>query len=405
MIFRKDLTGKRFGKLIALSFSHEDKHGNSHWNCICDCGTNTIKNSSYLNNGDTTSCGCKLIEHKKTFGNSRKGMPGSIKLRKTTEKFIEEATIKHNGKYTYLKTIYTGAHRKTIITCDDHGDFYQTPRNHLFGRGGKGQGCPKCGDIENANKTRTSNEEIDALLLINNPTIKRIGDHISQEDIEWGCLICDHKWLAAMRVANGKTGCAKCKNTRLTNEFVDNYLLVNNILIKRIGEYINALTKLLWSCLVCDHIWLAQPCEIMRKKYSKTSGKLVPFGSGCPNCARQKNEKLVGEILKKLDIKTAKLRINLPSKQKLFPDYHLPDLNIIIEYNGAQHYQPIQFGSMTKEDARIGFEDQLIRDELMREYCRNNNISLLEIDGRKYKGGLLREFIMDYFNEFGDKNE
>lgn len=54
----KDLTGKRFGKLTALSYSEEEKA----WLCKCDCGN--IKYVTQANlcrkKGSTISCGCEL---------------------------------------------------------------------------------------------------------------------------------------------------------------------------------------------------------------------------------------------------------------------------------------------------------------------------------------------------------
>lgn len=49
----KDITGQRFGKLVALEYV-----GNSQWKCKCDCGTVVIVNTSHLMSGHTTSCGC-----------------------------------------------------------------------------------------------------------------------------------------------------------------------------------------------------------------------------------------------------------------------------------------------------------------------------------------------------------
>lgn len=57
----------------------------------------------------------------------------------TTIQFIEKAKRIHNGKYNYFKTQYINAKTKVIITCPIHGDFVQTPNNHL-----NGQGCPQC---------------------------------------------------------------------------------------------------------------------------------------------------------------------------------------------------------------------------------------------------------------------
>jgi hypothetical protein len=52
---------------------------------------------------------------------------------------IKDFNIKHNNKYNYDKVIYTGAKEKITITCPKHGDFIQTPNDHLTG-----YGCPKC---------------------------------------------------------------------------------------------------------------------------------------------------------------------------------------------------------------------------------------------------------------------
>jgi hypothetical protein len=45
--------------------------------------------------------------------------------------FIEKANKIHNGKYNYDKVKYINAEEKIIINCLKHGDFLQTPNNHL----------------------------------------------------------------------------------------------------------------------------------------------------------------------------------------------------------------------------------------------------------------------------------
>ena len=56
-----DLTDKRFGKLIAIRHTGENK-----WVCKCDCGNTKTVRAANLVNGSTTSCGCenpyKLID-------------------------------------------------------------------------------------------------------------------------------------------------------------------------------------------------------------------------------------------------------------------------------------------------------------------------------------------------------
>ena len=59
--------------------------------------------------------------------------------RLTTEEFISKANEVHNYKYDYRWVEYNGARSKVKIICKEHGEFRQTPDNHL-----NGKGCPKC---------------------------------------------------------------------------------------------------------------------------------------------------------------------------------------------------------------------------------------------------------------------
>ena len=52
-----DLTGQRFGRLKVIGFAHI-KRRQTHWNCVCDCGNQTIVGIGNLKNGSTKSCGC-----------------------------------------------------------------------------------------------------------------------------------------------------------------------------------------------------------------------------------------------------------------------------------------------------------------------------------------------------------
>jgi very-short-patch-repair endonuclease len=60
-------------------------------------------------------------------------------LKKTTKQFISEARKIHEDKYDYSKVEYIKAHAKVCIICPIHGEFWQTPQNHLHGAN-----CPYC---------------------------------------------------------------------------------------------------------------------------------------------------------------------------------------------------------------------------------------------------------------------
>lgn len=58
----KNITGQRFGKLIAIRYEGSTKEGRARWFCKCECGKETIILLTALTSGSTTSCGCVLNE-------------------------------------------------------------------------------------------------------------------------------------------------------------------------------------------------------------------------------------------------------------------------------------------------------------------------------------------------------
>lgn len=66
-----DLTGQRFGRLVVVALSGQDKHGGTKWLCKCDCGSETVVLGGNLRRNHTTSCGCVHKETISTHGESK----------------------------------------------------------------------------------------------------------------------------------------------------------------------------------------------------------------------------------------------------------------------------------------------------------------------------------------------
>jgi len=81
--------------------------------------------------------------------------------------FIIKASIKHNNKYVYQTTPYSGLHSKIQITCGIHGVFAQKARNHLYG-----SGCILC---KNSGGFKITQPAILYYLSINNGQAYKIG--------------------------------------------------------------------------------------------------------------------------------------------------------------------------------------------------------------------------------------
>jgi hypothetical protein len=55
-------------------------------------------------------------------------------------------------------------------------------------------------------------------------------------------------------------------------------------------------------------------------------------------------------------------------------DFYIPSINTAIEFQGEQHYWPIDFGGKGEDWARQQFEDGQERDAIKREYCAKKHI-------------------------------
>jgi len=64
------------------------------------------------------------------------------------------------------------------------------------------------------------------------------------------------------------------------------------------------------------------------------------------------------------------------NKNLVIIDFVLPDQNIWIEYNGKQHYEYVSYFHGHDDNS---FEKQLSRDKNIREYCKSNGITFIEV--------------------------
>lgn len=89
---RLDLTGQRFGRLVAVKNTGIDGHGRSVWACKCDCGADAFVAASVLRRTQK-SCGCLVREKATKHGGS------SHPLYKTWAAMIERCESPNNKSY------------------------------------------------------------------------------------------------------------------------------------------------------------------------------------------------------------------------------------------------------------------------------------------------------------------
>ena len=72
-------------------------------------------------------------------------------------------------------------------------------------------------------------------------------------------------------------------------------------------------------------------------------------------------------------------------------DYYIPSLNVIVEVNGIQHYQPSSFGK-DSVDTMVQYSKQLNRDDKLRSICDTYGIKLVEIPYTYKYNQIMSEF-------------
>ncbi len=102
-------------------------------------------------------------------------------------------------------------------------------------------------------------------------------------------------------------------------------------------------------------------------------------GIGCPICSSSKGELKIINFLQKngIDFKT---QYKFKDLKQLRFDFYLHDLNILIEYDGIQHFKPIDFFGGVNS-----FKILKDNDTLKNNYCKNNNIRLIRINYKQFK--------------------
>lgn len=80
-------------------------------------------------------------------------------------------------------------------------------------------------------------------------------------------------------------------------------------------------------------------------------------------------------------------------------DLFIPELQVAIEYDGEQHYKPINYGGGV-EEAELHFEYTRKNDMIKNQYCLDNNISLLRIPF--WKKDNFPEIIDNFLSTYND---
>ncbi len=286
----------------------------------------------------------------------------------TTDLVISRCKEVHGDKYDYSSVDYKNSSTKIKIKCSEHNVFEQRFHDHI-----NGGGCPFCSGvgrldtksfIGRAKEIHGDKYDYSNSYYVNTEMKVKISclehgvfeqtphDHLYGK----GCLSCGYESMAGSHVSSN-------------NYFLERAMVIHGDKYEYIDEYIG------------QHSKMSIKCEIHGTFKQKPKYHLQ--GNGCPICKESKGEKEVAKLLKQKNI--------LFERQKKFDDcrninplpfdFYLPEYNVCIEYNGRQHYIPVD-----KWGGEKMLKDLQKRDKIKSEYCKNNDILLLVI---KYSENVL----------------
>lgn len=162
--------------------------------------------------------------------------------------------------------------------------------------------------------------------------------------------------------------CLKCVNDRQTKK-IDEFIEKSKI---KFGdkfdysntEYVNTKTKVFLICTKHNH------------KFSIRPDSHLGGSGGCPICRSSLGELLISNFLGKnlIQFESQKQFQNLVYKNQLIYDFYIPSKNMLIEFDGIQHYKPVKyFGG---EESLEGIKE---RDKLKSSYAKENGFNLIRI--------------------------
>jgi hypothetical protein len=292
-----------------------------------------------------------------------------MSARKTTAQFIEDAQKVHGERYDYSLVEYVNSGKKVKIICKQHGPFIQVASSHLVGKG-----CSKCAGCYNP----TTQEFIEKADEIHRGKF----DYSNVEYIKSYTLIniiCKKhgffKTQATRHLTLKGGGCRKCGSGIMssaqsynTSEFRK---LANSIHGDKY-DYLNVNYKTSKSKV---HII----CKI-HGPFKQTPNNHLN-GAGCPRCRASKGELRIEEYLKATGIlfEAEKCFENCRNKMRLPFDFYIPSHNLLVEYDGKQHFIPVKgWGGIDK------FRIIKKRDQIKTRFAERHNIRLLRIKYTEY---------------------
>ena len=366
----KDLTGKRFGKLVVKEKLQKRRGGRRIvYLCHCDCGNDVEVRGEDLTQGKTRSCGC--LRKEILYWNHGHNV-GDIQ---NQWEFLKLLKIEnHKGKKRYLW-------RCKCVCCGEERDVYSDSIDKALCKSRKKENKKLLEKFKKEKKT------IPVPDFMEDITGQRYGKLIAIGYV--GTILGKHYWLfqcdcgtikvirmcGVLSGAVVSCGCYhKEKIRKRAKDLTGMKFGKLTVLQKSEKKYLNSHFPF-WEC----------QCECGNKVVAR-AGSLIAGNTQSCGCLRSKGEFIIAKFLNEHGIyyepqfsfKNCKDKSLLKFDFQIF--YPNSQSFFLCEYQGQQHYRPIKFNvNWSEEETELNYQNGIKRDQIKRDYCKDNNIKLLEI--------------------------
>jgi len=280
-------------------------------------------------------------------------------IRVTNEEFINRVKNAVGDEYTPL-TSYTKASEYVVFRHNVCGKTFKMSPNHFLKDGRR---CAYC----NHGNSKSPDTFIKQFNKVSNGCYTLLSSyHRTHEKVRVLHKVCGTEYMVTPDAFLSGEGCPKCfgNERKTTDKFKEEVASLTSGEYTCESSYKNNRTQVLMKHSTCGHIYKVRPHDFLA-------------GNRCPYCRESKGERLVDSILSQLKIpyEFQKVFDDCGRKNQWLPfDFYVPEIKLLIEYDGIQHFEPVKYYGGEKK-----LVDQRRRDTLKNEYAVSHNMSILRI--------------------------
>ena len=321
------LHGKHYTYLDVYQRTNKRGKKNIMVKCVCNEHKEVINTRTDNHLSPSGVGGCKQCIKLVTFANE---------YYRRRDVFINRLILKYGNNMDISKIKYVDNITPVIVTCNIHNLTYEHAPE-LFNKGSSG--CKECRRLSLRNSHVSNTKDyIRKAILIHGDTY--IYDEVVYVDNTVNIIVKCRKhgpWSCnpANHIAGSRSGCPKCEH------------LASSVRNSKDTTYFIMLSKKahgdLYDYSESNYINNVEPVKIICKKHGPFTQEPYSHyrGHGCPICKSSKGEFRVRNFL--IDKKIEYKRQYQFKGSRYKYDFYLPKLNILIEYDGIQHFKAVKF--------------------------------------------------------------